>query len=90
MEKNVFLVLAFILNVLPPPNVWLCRWFGLVCLLVSWFLGWLLACFFGWLVGWLVCSLVVIWLVSMITQKLLNRFPLNLDGGWISVQKTPH
>lgn len=68
--------------------------FGCVVGLV-WFVCWFLGFLGGYLLaslvgGWLVCSLVVIWLVSMITQKLLNRFPLNLDGGWISVQKTPH
>ena len=27
------------------------------------------------------------WFVSRITQKLLNRFARNLDGGWVSTQK---
>lgn len=28
--------------------------------------------------------------VSKITQKLLNRFPLNLYGGWVSAQNRPN
>lgn len=29
-------------------------------------------------------------LVSRITQKLLNRLPLNWDGGWVTAQNRPH
>ena len=30
------------------------------------------------------------WFVNRITQKVLNRFPWNLDGGWVPVQNRPH
>lgn len=28
--------------------------------------------------------LLVVWIVSRITQKLPNRFPSNMDDGWVS------
>ena len=34
--------------------------------------------------------LLIGWFVSRIKQKLLNRFPRNLDGGWVSAQNRPH
>lgn len=38
----------------------------------------------------LLAGLLVCWFVSRITQKLLNRFPPNLDGGRVSAQNGPH
>ena len=35
------------------------------------------------------CALVD-WFVSRMTQKLLNRFARNLDGGWVSAQNRLH
>ena len=32
---------------------------------------------------------VVCWFVIIITQKLLNPFQQNLDGGWVSAQNRP-
>ena len=30
------------------------------------------------------------WFVDRITQKLLERFPPDLDGGWVLAQNRPH
>ena len=39
--------------------------------------------------GYVFLVSVFSWFVSRMTQKLLNWFPLNLDGGWVTVQLGP-
>ena len=76
---------------LPVSVVWLAVWLVglLVCWLDGWLVGWLVGLLVCWLVGWLLYWYVG-WFASMITQKQLNTFPLNLDGEWVSAQNRTH
>lgn len=38
----------------------------------------------------MISPMSICFFVSRITQKLLNEFPQNLDGKWVSTQKRPH